>query len=195
MHTRSWAIEATETHCQKDDTTSCAFFYCSFQDASTHRTANILGSLAAQLAEQDSALLQTFQSFYDETQHLAHRPPIKIADLERILGQSLATGSTKYILIDAVNELPDETELLECLARLMHISPNLRLSVTSTADLTSNSIDVSRLKTINVEKHDTISDISILLDHTVQDDPALRSLSFSVKQEIRQTLMTASDGS
>ena len=140
-------------------------------------------------------LLQTFQSFYDETQHLAHRPPIKIADLERILGQSLGSGNTRYILVDAVNELPDETELLECLARLMHISPNLRLFATSTADLASSSIDTSSLRTIQVEQQDTVSDISILLDHTLQADPALRRLGDDLKNEIRQTLMTNSKGS
>lgn len=140
-------------------------------------------------------MLQTFQSSYDEPQHLAHRPPIKIADLERILGQSLATGSTKYILIDAVNELPDETELLESLARLMHISSNLRLFVTTTADVARSSISPSTLRVIQVEQQDTVTDISIFLDYTLQEDPAFRHLGVSLKQEIRQTLMTSSDGS
>lgn len=105
------------------------------------------------------------------------------------------TGNTKYILIDALNELPDESELLDCLARLMNNSPTLRLFVTSTADLSSSSIDTSKLKTIQVEQQDTITDISILLDHTLQEDPVLKRLSFSLKQEIRQTLITTSNGS
>jgi len=94
-----------------------------------------------------------------------------------------------------VNELPDETELLECLARLMHISPDLRLFVTSTADLASSSIDTSSLRTIQVEQQDTVSDISILLDYTLQADPALRRLGDDLKNEIRQTLLSTSDGS
>ena len=105
------------------------------------------------------------------------------------------TGNTKYILVDALNELPDESELLECLARLMNNSPTLRLFVTSTADRSSSSIDTSKLRTIQVEQQDTITDISILLDHTLQEDPVLKRLSFSLKQEIRQTLIITSDGS
>lgn len=120
---------------------------------------------------------------------------MKIADLERILGQSLGSGNINYILIDAINELPDETEVLECLARLMNISPNLRLFVTSTADLAIGSMSSSMLRTIQVEQQDTITDISILLDHTLQEDPALKSLSVTLKDEIRQTLRTNSNGS
>lgn len=195
LHIRSWAAEATQRHCQKDTTSSCAFFYCDFQDSSTHKAANILGSIAAQFAEQDFALLQTFQSLYDEEKHLTQRSPVKIVDLERILGQSLATGSTKYILLDAVNELPDQTELLECLSRLMGILTTLRCFVTSTADLASSFIDTSILETIQVGPGDTIADISTLLEHTLQTDPKLRRLGVSLQEEIRKTLLESSDGS
>jgi hypothetical protein len=77
----------------------------------------------------------------------------------------------------------------------MNTSPNIRLFVTSTADLVTGSIDPATLMTIQVEQCDTITDISILLDHTLQEDPALRSLGVSLKDEIRQTLLTSSDGS
>jgi len=77
----------------------------------------------------------------------------------------------------------------------MDISPKLQLFVTSTADVASSVISSSMLRTIQVEQQDTITDISILLDHTLEEDPTLRSLSVSLKDEIRQTLMTNSDGS
>lgn len=83
-----------------------AYFYCSFTDSESLGTANILGSILAQLCKPEDKICKKLESLYDERLGSRTGKPIRLTvdhliNLVIELDQCL---ERVHILVDAVNE-------------------------------------------------------------------------------------------
>jgi hypothetical protein len=101
----STAIEDVRNACKRDPDTSHAFFYFFFSDERKQSESDSLRSLVAQLGWREPGLSMLRQA-YGDAERIVPGPD----ELEKILLASVRSCSKVYLLINALDECPEDHE-------------------------------------------------------------------------------------
>lgn len=175
-----------------------AYFYFSFTDAQKQSYSNFLSSLIAQLCRQTSVprMLENLYNKYKQ-----ESPPA--ADLEAILESVITDLRDAYIIMDALDECPKETEkqdredVLQWVKRICSSSFNsLHLMITSRKEL-----DIAETlepllchAPVCIEASRNEEDIRRYVDSQIANDRRLKKLDDASKDAIRSKLVSGADG-
>jgi hypothetical protein len=181
------------TTASQDSTLRFAYFYCTISDTASQDPRNILGSLVAQLSGYDLSILDEVRRMHNNvSQNQAHRQPIDLTALDDAIVKCTSGTKPVLLLIDAINESCETVNIERLLSTLANRSPNIRILVTTTSVRTSN---LPYAKTLNVSAEMMRNDIYAFIQHRLNQDDTLKSLSAKLKAEIERTLLSKADGS
>jgi hypothetical protein len=126
----STAIEDIRDTCKEDADTSYAFFYFSFSDERKQSDGDLLRSLVVQLGWREPGLSILLQA-YKNTKSSVLGPD----ELEKILLASVRPCARVYLIMDALDECPEDHEarqrVLGRIERLTQGASNLKILATS----------------------------------------------------------------
>jgi hypothetical protein len=190
----STAIEDIRVTCEQDADTSFAFFYFSFSDERKQSDSDLLRSLVAQLGWREPSLSILRQAYGD-----AKRSVPGPDELEKILLASIRSCSRVYLLIDALDECPEDLEtrqsVLSRIETLTQDAPNLRILATSRElDRIRRSMEGLNAEPLRVTTRAVDDDIQIYLAKEVSRDRSLRELSSEIRTLIENTIASQADG-
>lgn len=169
-----------------------AYFYCTISDTASQIAVNVLGSLVAQLARSNPAILDDIRSVYDKTPETqTHRSPIDISDLEDAIIRHSNGKSRIVILVDALNESSEMENIERCLLYLARLSLNIRILVTTTSTRTPS----KEANFLNIRAETMKEDIKTFIQYRLEHDKSLRNLTPKLQAEIAETLLRNADGS
>lgn len=105
--------------------------YCSFDDANTHSSSNIVSSFLRQLIEKHGRISDPVRKLYtDHTQHGEQSRPSQ-EKLVEALSSELETFDKAFIIIDGLDELRENKQKVELLQTIESLHPLPQLLVTS----------------------------------------------------------------
>jgi hypothetical protein len=126
----STAIEDIRDTCEKDADISYAFFYFSFSDERKQSDGDLLRSLVVQLGLKEPGLSMLLQAYKNNKSSVPG-----LDELEKILLASVRPCARVYLIMDALDECPEDHEarqrVLELLERLIQGASNLKILATS----------------------------------------------------------------
>ena len=112
------------------ETEGLAYLYCVFNE-SHQSVENLLGSLVQQLARQAPELLDEVKTLYGSRQ-INHQERPSLQELETLLEIYVASFDRPYLVVDALDELPQQDGTRErFLNRLLASCSNARILITS----------------------------------------------------------------
>ncbi|OOQ85019.1 hypothetical protein PEBR_31019 [Penicillium brasilianum] len=169
-----------------------AYFYCTISNTASQAPVNVLGSLVAQLARSNPAILGNIRSLYDKIpKSQTHRLPVDISALEDAIIKH-STGMSRFvILVDALNESSETDRIEDSLLKLARLSPNIRILVTTTSTRASS----KEANFLNIRAGTMKEDIETFIQYRLEHDNALRNLTPKLQAEISETLLKDADGS
>jgi hypothetical protein len=190
----STAVEDIRVTCEHDADTSLAFFYFSFSDERKQSDSDLLRSLVAQLGWREPGLSMLRHAYGD-----AKRSVPGPDELEKILLASIRSCSKVHILIDALDECPEDHEtrqtVLARIERLTQDAPNLRILATSRElDRIRKSMEALAAEALCVTTRAVDDDIQIYLAKEMSRDRSLRELSPDMRALIESTIASQADG-
>jgi hypothetical protein len=190
----STAIEDIRTTSEQDADTSFAFFYFSFSDERKQSDSDLLRSLVAQLGWREPGLSMLRQAYSD-----AKRSVPGPDELVKILLASMRSCSKVYLLIDALDECPEDHETLQSvlarIERLTHDAPNLRVLATSRElNRIRMSMEALSAEPLRVTTRALDDDIQLYLAKEISRDPSLCELSPEMRTLIESTIASKADG-
>ena len=120
-------------------------------------------------------------------------------ELEKILLASIRSCSTVYLLMDALDECPQDHEIrqdvLARVERLTQEAPNLRILATSRElDRIRKSMEALTAEPLRVTTRAVDDDIKIFLASETSRDRSLRELSPQMRVLIENTIASQADG-
>jgi hypothetical protein len=190
----STAIEDIRTTCEQDTDTSFAFFYFSFSDDRKQSVSDLLRSLVAQLGWREPGLSMLRQA-YENNKQIVLGPDL----LENILLASIRPCSKVYLLVDALDECPEDNEtrrnVLQQLERLTRDAPNLKILATS-RELDRIRRSMARLvaEPLCVITRAVDADIQLYLSTEMSRDEYLCELRPEMRTLIEKTIVSRADG-
>jgi hypothetical protein len=190
----STAIEDIQITCEQDADTSHAFFYFSFSEDRKQHDDDLLRSLVAQLGWREPGLSILRQAYQNAKQNVPGPD-----ELESILLASIRPCSRVYLLVDALDECPEDHEtrqsVLARIERLTQDAPNLRVFATSRElDRIRESMELLSAEPLRVIAHAVDADIQIYLAKEVSHDRSLCKLSLEMRTLIESTIASQADG-
>jgi hypothetical protein len=190
----STAIEDIRTISEQDADTSVAFFYFSFSDKRKQSDSDLLRSLVAQLGWREPGLSMLRQAYVD-----AKRSVPGPDELEKILLASIRSCSKVYLLVDALDECPEDHEtrqsVLARIERLTQDAPNLRVLATSRElDRIRKSMEALIAEPLRVTTRAVDDDIQLYLAKEISRDRSLCELSPDMRTLIESTIASQADG-
>ena len=175
-----------------------AYYYCSFSNAESLNTHNILGSILAQICVDSDPVYMEVKSKYEE---LAKKSLSKTVRLETDVLVSLITQQAKHrkhlcIAIDGINECRDPCEVLTALEKILKSNTNIQLLISS---INEKGIEqsVSRMPKVydlTVSPQKVESDVCILVHNALERHTRLKELPRSLKSEITTRLTDGAEG-
>ncbi|KAI1209261.1 ankyrin [Annulohypoxylon truncatum] len=124
-------IEASLAKC--NDSMAGAFFFCDYKAEKTHSPANILGSLAYQIAIQKKEAYQTLEQYYRDL-HPSNSlsRDYTIGGLERALRDMIKLFDRVFITVDGIDECGQSVEeVLDILCAISKDSDNISMALLS----------------------------------------------------------------
>ncbi|KAF2181157.1 hypothetical protein K469DRAFT_638799 [Zopfia rhizophila CBS 207.26] len=191
----SLAVECTCSSPGIDKEFGFAYFYCSFDDASTQKPRNLLGSIAAQLAQIHPEILDELEFDLKRRRPNLYNTEPTIQELEAVIVRASSYFQRIFLFIDAVNESQYSDDILLSICTLLNSSTNLRFLLTSVSDV-SDLIQSSGVHTMEVYMDSRIvgQDIEMVIDARLAGDRNLRGLRPQLKKEIREVVKSRADG-
>jgi hypothetical protein len=190
----STAIEDIRDTCQKDADASHAFFYFSFSDKRKQSDGDLLRSLVAQLGWREPGL-SMLRWAYENARQGVPGPD----ELEKILMASIRSCSKVYVLVDALDECPEDNEtrqsVLARIERLTQDASNLKIFATSRElDSIRKSMEVLAAEPLRVITRAVDADIQAYLSTELSRDRNLCELSPEMRTLIESTIASKADG-
>jgi hypothetical protein len=190
----STAIEDIRDTCEKDADTSHAFFYFSFSDERKQSDGDLLRSLVAQLGWRQPGLSMLRQAYENGRQSVPGPD-----ELEKILLASIRSCSKVYLLVDALDECPEDHDarqrVLQRIERLTHDASNLKIFATSRElDRIRKSMKALAAEPLRVITHAVDADIHAYLSTELSRDRNLCELSPEMRTLIESTIASQADG-
>ncbi|GIZ38637.1 hypothetical protein CKM354_000204900 [Cercospora kikuchii] len=190
----STAIEDIRAYCENQDDVGYATFYCTFSDARKQSLRDMLLSIVSQVCwrEPGLAMLQTAYERPD-------RSTPSTRELEVILLSTLGSYRTVYLMIDGLDECPENNDnqrwVLDFLARLLHRASNIHILVASRDESSiRTSMQASNATQLHVDTHAVDADIRKYVSAEILRDPKLSRLHSDTKAQIEDTLTQRADG-
>jgi hypothetical protein len=190
----STAIEDIRIASEQDADTAFAFFYFSFSDERKQSDSDLLRSLVVQLGWREPGLSMLRQAYGD-----AKRSVPGPDELEKILLASIRSCSTVHLLMDALDECPEDHEtrqsVLARIERLTQDAPNLKILATSRELYRiRKSMEALIAEPLCVATRAVDDDIQLYLTSEVSRDRSLRELSPEMRTLIENTIASQADG-
>lgn len=167
------------------------YFYFSFADTAKQKYKDLLLSLIAQLL-REGADCEVLRSAYDGNQ-------MHVSVLEPILCAMLETRGAVHIVIDALDECPEESctreEMLDGIQALHDRCPTVRLLLTSRkeADI-SERMDEMSASISSIPTQKVNQDVRTYVAREISRDRKLKKLDTVIKLEIESTICAKADG-
>lgn len=190
----STAIEDIRNDCEQDPDVAHAFFYFSFSDEHKQSDGDLLRSLVAQLGWREPGLSMLRQT-YENSRQSVPGPD----ELQKILLASIRSCSRVYLLLDALDECPEDDgtrqNVLERIERLTQQTPNLSVFATSRElDKIRKAMEGLGPEPLRVIAPVVDADIRVWMSTQMTRDPSLRELSPELKTLIQSTIASQADG-
>jgi hypothetical protein len=190
----STAIENIRNTCEQDPDSSYAFFYFSFSDERKQSDRDLLRSLVAQLGWREPGLSMLRQA-YKNTKQNALGPD----ELQSILLASIMPCSKVYLLIDALDECPEDHDtrqtVLGWIERLTKDAPNLRVLATSRElPKIRDSMAVLGCEPIGIDTSAVDADIRTYIASQLSRDRSFVKFGPATLDAIKSTIASKSDG-
>lgn len=191
----STAIEDVKAHCESAVNVAYAVFYLSFSDDRKQRYEDALLSWVAQLGWREPALSILQQAYEKPNQDKPGQD-----ELEKILVACVETYDKVFLLIDALDECPEDGDMrhymMECLVRLSHTAPHLRVLMTSRElpDIRESIVTLLRAHPMSIETQSVDADIRKYMATQLSRDHRLSRLDPVTKALIEDTISEKADG-
>ncbi|KAG0131113.1 hypothetical protein HOY82DRAFT_519449 [Tuber indicum] len=174
----------------KQTDTELIYYYFDFKEAAKQTSRDLYGNLISQLLEHDAEVPPEVEKLYDD----ANGNPPDLDDLKIALPKLLETRPKTVIVIDALDECQDRSEILDSLSKLHEpVSGKVNLLITSRqeADIKST---FSGAPSIAIKPADIKDDIKRFVTAEIERQPKLRRLPPHMKAEIMNALTIRADG-
>ncbi|GAB7364764.1 hypothetical protein MBLNU230_g5562t1 [Neophaeotheca triangularis] len=188
------AIEDIHIACDQDPDTSHAFFYFTFSEKRKQSDGDLLRSLVAQLGWREPGLSMLRQAYRNSSQSVPGPD-----ELEKILLETIRSCSRVYLLVDALDECPEEHEarqrVLDRIERLTHDAPNLKVFATSRELPTiRESLEALGSEPLRIPTSSVDADIRKYLASQLSSDRSFLRFSPVTLNWIKSTISTKADG-
>jgi hypothetical protein len=190
----STAIDDIQTHCQQNPDTTYAIFYFSFSDEHKQSDGDLLRSLVAQLGWREPGLSMLRQA-YENPKRSVPGPD----ELEKILFNSIESFGNIYLLMDALDECPEDHEtrqlVLERVERLTNSASNLKIFATS-RELPSirESMEALGSSPLRIATSTVDADIRIYVANQLSGDRGFRRFGTTTLDLVESTIAKKADG-
>ncbi|KAI0186023.1 ankyrin repeat-containing domain protein [Xylaria flabelliformis] len=105
--------------------------YCSFDDANTHSSSNIMSSFLRQLVEKRGQMSEAVRKLYTEHTKNGEQSRPSQQRLVEALSKELETFDKTFIIVDGLDELRENKQKVELLQTIESLHPLPQLLVTS----------------------------------------------------------------
>jgi hypothetical protein len=190
----STAIEDIRGTCEKDADISYAFFYFSFSDERKQSDGDLLRSLVVQLGWREPGLSMLLQAYKNT------KSSVPGADeLEKILLASVRPCARVYLIIDALDECPEDHEarqhVLERIERLTQGASNLKILATSRElPAIRESMVALASQPMRIATSDVDADIQRYVANQLLGDRSFRKFRKETLDLIESTIASKADG-
>jgi hypothetical protein len=183
---------------------SIAYFYCDFRDEDKQSHRNILLSILFQLSAQSDQCFETLSNLYSKHDQGAQQPSDSalLKCLNDVL--SLPAQIPVFLIVDALDECPDNVGMPSCRERvlvliknLVDLCPNnLHICVTSRPEIDISAI-LEPLTSQRISLHDQSGQKKDIIEYVrsvVHTDTRMRRWREEDKQLVIETLAERADG-
>jgi hypothetical protein len=140
------------------------------------------------------AILEELVAKAEARKSKAQEPKFSAMELEKVFVEHVPAKCLTYLVLDAINESEISTELETLCYRLAATCPKLRIIISSTSDWSLNT-DPSVIRfDAQMNSRDVDNDIRVYIDRRLKFDKTLGMLSESLKEEIRDVVLSKSNG-
>jgi hypothetical protein len=182
-------IESITAHCDENEGCVIAYFYFSFSDSVKQHYPNMLRSLIAQIASQvdisPDCLISLHRAYQWST------PPIDALTtaLRTLVNEKVFIHV--YILVDALDEIPD-TDGRESTCKILdELSQRLKVYVITTSrreqDITNYMLECQTIRDISIQNSEVDRDIQLWVRERLREDRKLMKWS-AIHGEIEAAL-------
>lgn len=172
-----------------------AYFYFSFTDAAKQQCSNMLSSLLTQIASQVDLTPDCLASLHRAYQR--SNPPK--ADVKRCLHTLFNETPIHhvYVLIDALDEIPDTDGREEACKILEELSQHPKVHILTTSrrehDITEYMSECNSITDISIQNSEVDHDIQLYVRERLKADKKLKKWS-TLHSEIERVLSAQADG-
>jgi Cdc6-like AAA superfamily ATPase len=190
----STAIEDMKEHCENQDEVGFAVFYFTFSDQKKQTYEDLLRSLAAQLGSKGPGLA-ILQQAYDQT----NGGSLDETRLEEIVITAAKAYTTTFVMLDALDESPEESDsredMLKGLEKLAEGSFSLRICATSREprDI-RDTMKTLQAETMSIDTAAINADIKRYVSNRLSNDRRLVRIKEASKALILKTILEKADG-
>jgi hypothetical protein len=190
----STAIEDMKAHCESQDDVGFAVFYFTFSDQKKQTYEDLLRSLAAQLGSKGPGLAKLLQ-VYDNS----NGGSLDENKLEGIVAAAAQAYPTTVLMLDALDESPEESDarenLLKGLETLARSIPSLRVCATS-RELRGihETMGILEAEAMSIETAAVDADIKRYVSRQLSSDRRLARINEDSKALILRTISEKADG-
>jgi hypothetical protein len=167
------------------------FHCCSLDIAASQPVNNVFGSILAQMASINPDIIEFIQPLRKGGTQLIPHNNLSVPQIQKAIKFGLEKFDRFYILIDALNESPFESLLVDTLLSLCEQNQNLRVLVTCTREPSDDllPIHVRRMSNAAVDV-----DIEFYVQQRLQTEHSFRSLTKASQEEVKSRLVSGSHG-
>ncbi|KAI0265429.1 ankyrin repeat-containing domain protein [Gloeopeniophorella convolvens] len=179
-----------------------AYFYCDFRDATKQSYRGLLGSLLMDLSTQSDETDTILQNLFSKHGNGSREPDVD--DLVQCLKEMLERlDGTKYIVVDALDEMPNygisssRAKSLELVSQLIGLGlSNLRICITSRPeDDIGQVLQPSTFHQVVLDREkEHRDDIARLIRSVVESNRKMRVWGEAIKEEVIEALSEKADG-
>lgn len=174
--------------------TAVGYFYFDFNNVGKLSSRIAVRCLLVQVAGQTTDGQQSLLQLYERCENGRQQPSEE--SIRHLFGEVLASTSSTYLVLDALDECADRENLLEFICGLVDLKlTGVRLLTTSRA-VQSIQKRLDRIATYKIDIHSAAvdKDIRIYVRDRLATDSKLMKWPQSVRDEILTVLMKKADG-
>jgi ankyrin repeat domain-containing protein 50 len=190
----STVIEHIKSTCKMDSRCQYIFYYFDFNDSKKQEVASLLRSVLAQLASRDLRTLKEIEKLYKQNDRGKQQPDKK--SLLSILLLVLRSSSRTYLIIDALDECSQWSEMLKVLSNIyQRCSEEVNILVTSRKEYDIELVlDGLTTSSIGIQRTVVDGDIRIHVKNCLVEDVKLKRWPPAVKKEMEDALVRGAHG-
>jgi hypothetical protein len=170
------------------------YFYFDFNDNKKQNLVNLFRSLITQLSSESALPSRALAKLYARS--CDGKQPAKLFDLRDSLAEMLLEYDQLYILLDALDECTERSELLKWLDQILkqnigrlHLFASSRREADIVEALANMRVDAVPIKNADVD-----SDIRVFIEDQLANRSGLSKRATSVKAEITKALLEGANG-